>query len=117
MKYEQRNYALIESKNYDELDGFLTDMVNSSIFESDWISDTEFNPDTFNQLKELFWFSKASIFDIRRKYRLGRAEFCRMFFIPCRTVENWETDKKDHHEIPIYLKLAIYQILSGKDFC
>ena len=115
MKYDQRNFAISEAVNYSNVDAFLSDMVNSVKFENEWISETEFNPDTLTALKEIYWFANTSIHDIRQKYKIGRAEFCRMFNIPYRTVENWESDTDDHHKMPIYLKMAIYQILSKKD--
>lgn len=62
-------------------------------------------------LETIYDYANKSLKEIREKY-YSRAEFCRNYCIPIRTVENWET-KENYAE---YIKTFILYTFFIKEF-
>lgn len=62
-------------------------------------------------LKTIYGYANKNLKEIREKY-YPRAEFCRKYRIPIRTVENWDAKKN----YPEYIKVFILYTFFIKEF-
>ncbi|WP_373763070.1 hypothetical protein, partial [Jeotgalibaca porci] len=76
----------------------------------EWMEDLENVGDV---LKGIYDLANSKLVDNRQSIAPSRAEFSRMYDIPLRTLENWDSGKT---ESPLYVKMLIdYSIyMSGQ---
>ena len=55
-------------------------------------------------MQEIYFLANADLKTIREKYQYSRAAFSRLFDIPVRSLENWDSGIR---QIPDYLKILI----------
>lgn len=102
MTIYQYHLALTEIENYTDRDAFVSDLALSSAFQED--SDLSV---TASELILIWEAYHMTIRDLRTAAALSRSEFSRRFYIPIRTVENWECTGPNARECPTYVRLLI----------
>ena len=106
MTINQYHLALIEIDHYTDRDAFVSDLSLSSAFPEE--------PDLSVMASELILFWDAyhmTIRDLRTAAALSRSEFSRRFYIPIRTIENWECTGPNARECPTYVRLLIAEAI------
>lgn len=79
----------------------------------EWMND--FEPDKIaGILEEIYNLNKSDMKDIRMGTGMSRPKMSKMFYIPVRTIENWEGNGSDRC-CPEYVKMFIaYTIFNNK---
>lgn len=102
MTDQQRYSCLKEAAKYSERATFVSDMTRAAIWDE---APGEPIPESrVEELEELFDLFKLSIKDIRQQTGLSQAAFATRFFIPKRTIENWESGARIP---PDYVRLLL----------
>ena len=77
-----------ESLSYDDIDIYIAERG-----WQDWME--QFNDDGVSIiLKNIFNLAKMSLKEIRRAEKLTRRAFYKIYYIPVRTLENWEYEER-----------------------
>lgn len=106
MTIYQYHLALTEIENYTDRDAFVSDLALSSAFPED--ADLT---ETVSELSMIWEAYHMTIRDLRTASGLSRSEFSRRFYIPIRTIENWECTGANARECPAYVRLLIAEAL------
>lgn len=105
------NYELFlilydEAKQYNSLEWFISERGWQA-----WMND--FEVEVIAQILEIIYeYSRCTIKDIRNKLNISRATFSRIYNIPIRTIENWDTIPS---KIPVYTEELIKYTLFVKE--
>ena len=102
MTINQYHLAITEIENYTDRDAFVSDLAISSAFPED--ADLSV---TASELVLIWEAYDMTIRDLRTAAALSRSEFSRRFYIPIRTIENWECTGANARECPVYVRLLI----------
>ena len=106
MTIYQYHLALTEIENYTDRDAFVSDLAISSAFPEE--SDITV---TASELILIWDAYHMTIRDLRTTSGLSRSEFSRRFYIPIRTIENWECTGPNARECPVYVRLLIAEAI------
>lgn len=106
MTIYQYHLALTEIENYTDRDAFVSDLALSSAFPEE--SDLSV---TASELVLIWEAYHMTIRDLRTASGLSRMDFSRRFYIPIRTIENWECTGANARECPVYVRLLIAEAL------
>lgn len=106
MTIYQYHIALTEIENYTDRDAFVSDLALSSAFPEE--SDLT---ETVSELSMIWEAYHMTIRDLRTAAGLSRMEFSRRFYIPIRTIENWECTGANSRECPTYVRLLIAEAI------
>lgn len=104
MNYTIFSKLFYESKTYDDLD-----MYTCERGWEDWMDRYTEPAEIADVLEKIYDMGKMTLPEIRKMYNLSRAEFCRVYKIPVRTVEDWERCDR----VPEYVKCMICYTLFG----
>ncbi len=94
MNFEIFKNYISAAQRYDNFDLFI------SAFKPEQADDMEI-------LSEIYAISSLSLRQLRERYNLSRPALSKLLNIPLRTIENWESNTRDHHDIAPYLFLLI----------
>ena len=106
------NYELFlklynEAKSYDSLEWFISERG-----WQEWMNLFD-DVDIIAKILEIIYeYSRCTIKDIRNKLNISRATFSRIYNIPIRTIENWDTIPS---KIPVYTEELIKYTLFVKE--
>ncbi len=105
MKYELFVTLYNEALEYSDVELYIAERG-----WQEWMEDLENVGDV---LKGIYDLANSKLVDNRQSIAPSRAEFSRMYDIPLRTLENWDSGKT---ESPLYVKMLIdYSIyMSGQ---
>lgn len=106
MTIYQYHLVLTEIENYTDRDAFVSDLALSSAFPEE--SDLT---ETVSELSMIWDAYHMTIRDLRTASGLSRMEFSRRFYIPIRTIENWECTGVNARECPVYVRLLIAEAI------
>ena len=102
MTINQYHLSLTEIDHDTDRDAFVSDLSLSSAFPED--SDLSV---TASELILIWEAYHMTIRDLRTAAALSRSEFSQRFYIPIRTIENWECTGANARECPTYVRLLI----------
>lgn len=90
-----------------------TDMFISERGWQEWMSD--FPEEKLGSMMHAIYFlANSDLKTIREKYGYSRAAFSRLFNIPIRSLENWDSGSR---QMPDYLKILIcYALFESKEY-
>ena len=95
-----------EAKQYNSLEWFISERGWQA-----WMNN--FEVEVIAQILEIIYeYSRCTIKDIRNKLNISRATFSRIYNIPIRTIENWDTIPS---KIPVYTEELIKYTLFVKE--
>lgn len=100
----QFNVLWAEALTSTDRDAFISDAALSSIWGD--APDAAIPDDRLQQLGQLWDAAHLTVKAIRAATGLSQAAFAQRFFIPRRTVENWESGT---NTCPVYVRLLLAQ--------
>lgn len=104
MKYELFNQLYAEALEYSDVELYIAERG-----WQEWMDDCEDPGETLNSIYSL---ANSSLKEIRESKGISRAAFSRMYNIPIRSLENWDSGSR---EAPDYIKpLIAYTLIEGK---
>lgn len=106
MNYELFITLYSEALEYDNLDMYIAERG-----WQDWMD--KHDPTTV--LPKIYKLAHGTLKNNRTEFNLNRASFSRLFRIPLRTVENWETETDSRREVPQYTRVLIDYALFSSD--
>lgn len=111
MNANQRYYCLNEAENYTDRDAYISDLSLSDIWEDQ--PGADISEDRLREIGDLYDLYHISIKEIRKSTGLSQAAFATKFFIPKRTIENWEASASTP---PVYVKILLAEAVKRNKF-
>lgn len=108
MKYQLYVSLYSEALGYADIDMFVAERG-----WQEWMDDYP-TEKLGTLMQEIYFLANTDLKTIREKYGYSRAAFARLFNIPIRSLENWDSGSR---QMPDYLKILIcYALFESKEY-